>query len=101
MASGGSRSSTSPPSTTRGTPVIPRNPVCRSVPVAVSENNQEGLGVSDRHIRRTLAELEAKGLVESTTPSKRRQTYAVTEDGHETLAGMRASLNRALGVIDS
>jgi DNA-binding PadR family transcriptional regulator len=58
----------------------------------VTENNQEGLDVSDRYIRRMLAELEAKGLVEPTTPSKRRQTYVVTEDGRETLAGCEQAL---------
>ena len=66
----------------------------------IAQAAQEGLDVSDRHVRRTLAELEAEGLVESTTPSKRRQTYAVTEDGRETLAGMQASLNRALDAIE-
>lgn len=53
--------------------------------------------MSDRHVRRTLSELEAEGLVEASGPTKRRETYSVTKDGREVLAGMRDGLERALG----
>ncbi|AAV44339.1 transcription regulator (plasmid) [Haloarcula marismortui ATCC 43049] len=63
----------------------------------IAQKAQEGLDTSDRWVREQLSELEAKGLVEASGPNKRRETYSVTEDGHEVLAGMRDSLDRALG----
>ncbi|MGB9950839.1 transcriptional regulator (plasmid) [Haloarcula marismortui] len=63
----------------------------------IAQKAQEGLDTSDRWVREQLSELEAAGLVKASGPNKRRETYSVTEDGHEVLAGMRDSLDRALG----
>ncbi|GGK79830.1 MULTISPECIES: helix-turn-helix transcriptional regulator [Haloarcula] len=52
--------------------------------------------MSDCHVRRTLSELEAEGLVEASGPTKRREMYSVTEDGRKVLTGMRDGLQRAL-----
>ncbi|EMA09562.1 hypothetical protein [Haloarcula marismortui] len=62
----------------------------------IAQAAQDGLDVSDRHVRRSLADLESVGLVESTGPNKHRQTYSVTDDGREVLSGMRDSLGRML-----
>lgn len=67
----------------------------------ITQTAQDGLDTSERHVRRTLSELEAKGLVEASGPNKRRETYSVTEDGIEVLAGMRDSLEQALEGVDS
>jgi len=67
----------------------------------VAQVTQEGLDVSDRWVREQLSELEAKGLVEASGPNKRRETYSITEDGIEVLAGMRDSLERSLEDVDS
>ena len=57
---------------------------------------QEGIDVSDRHVRRTLSELEVEGLVEASGPTKQREMYSVTDDGRKVLTGMRDGLQRAL-----
>lgn len=67
----------------------------------IAQTAQDGLDTSDRWIREQLSDLEAKGLVEASGPNKRRETYSVTDDGREVLAGMRDSLAQALAVVDS
>jgi DNA-binding MarR family transcriptional regulator len=67
----------------------------------ITQTAQEGIDASDRHVRRTLSELEAEGLVEASGPNKRRETHSLTDDGREVLAGMRDSLAQALAVVDS
>jgi DNA-binding PadR family transcriptional regulator len=52
--------------------------------------------VSDRHVRRSLTDLESAGLIESSEATQRRETYSVTDDGCEVLVGMRDSLGRTL-----
>lgn len=63
----------------------------------ITQTVQDGIDASDRHVRRTLSELEANGLVEASGPNKRRETYSLTDDGREVLAGMRDHLTQALG----
>jgi predicted ArsR family transcriptional regulator len=62
----------------------------------IAQAAQDGLDVSDRHVRRSLADLESTGLIESSEATQRRETYSVTDDGCEVLVGMRDSLGRTL-----
>ncbi|GGK64524.1 transcriptional regulator [Haloarcula sebkhae] len=66
----------------------------------ITQTVQEGIDASERHVRRTLSELEAKGLVEASGPNKRRETFSLTEDGREVLAGMRDCLEKSLGGVE-
>ena len=66
----------------------------------IAQTAQDGLDTSDRWSREQLSELEAKGLVEASGPNKRRETYSLTDDGREVLAGMRDSLERSLKGVE-
>ncbi|KOX92827.1 transcriptional regulator [Haloarcula rubripromontorii] len=63
----------------------------------IAQAAQEGKDMSDRWVREQLSELEESGFIESEGPNTRRETFAVTDEGREVLAGMRNSLDRALG----
>jgi predicted ArsR family transcriptional regulator len=65
----------------------------------IAQAAQDGLDVSDRHVRRSLADLESTGLIESSEATQRRETYSVTDDGREVLVGIRDSLAQTLETI--
>ena len=66
----------------------------------VAQAAQEGKDMSDRWVREQLSELEASGLIESSGPNTRRETFAVTDEGREVLAGIQTSVDEALAEID-
>jgi DNA-binding transcriptional regulator PaaX len=57
----------------------------------------DSVEISDRHCRRMIDQLEDAGLIDGSGPTKRRETFALTDAGHEVIAGIHATTAQIVG----